>query len=54
MRILSLVTSATSKHRIVLGACLMLLPGVVDRSEFTLAVMFLYVYLTLWLNTLLM
>lgn len=32
------VILVSSRHRIVLGMCLELLPGAADRSEFTLAV----------------
>lgn len=51
------VISVSSKHRIVLGMCLVLLPGVADTSEFTLAVvinmthmLFIFIFHILWKN----
>lgn len=51
------VVSVSSKHRIVLGMCLVLLPGVADTSEFTLAVvinmthmLFILIFHILWKN----
>ena len=51
------VISVSSKRRIVLGMCLMLLPGVADTSEFTLAVvinmthmLLIFIFHILWKN----
>ena len=51
------VISVSSKHRIVLGMCLVLLPGGADRSVFTLAVvihtthmLFIFIFHILWKN----